>query len=574
MGWIHRKLPILVWSRNYRLSYLFRDILAGFTVSLSEIPQAIAFAKIAGLDPVYGLYSGFMAGFVYCLFGTCKDLNIGPTSILALMIQSHVSSLGPNMAVLCTFTTGCVIFLLGLFNLGFIVEFFSYPVVAGFTSAGALQIAGSQLNSLFGIKRKASAFLESVMVVFKHLNEIQWTDTTLGICSIIFLVVLREFKRFGSLEYKRELSFTRNMVSITAFVLFLARNALVVIIGTILAYLIQNKDGKAPFEIVGKIGSALPTFKLPPFSTVVNGTHYDFPDMMKDFGTAVIFIPLVAILESVAIAKAFAGGKALDASQEWFAVGACNIMGSFVSSMPVTGSFTRSAVNNASGVITTFGGVITGICVLLSINYLISCFYYIPKATLASVLVCAMFYLFDFESFHVLWRTKKRDFLVLLITFLTCLLWSLENGILVGIFSNLLFVLYTTARPKFHLEHQTCAGRYIYLITPKTSILYPAAEYLRKDVEQNCTLEYGIVVLNGKNIGDMDATVARSIVELKKELELRKQTLLLLNFKLGVKTTLIKMDSVLHNYFVEGSIDSAIKDHEESSGYTSVSIVA
>lgn len=573
MDLVKTRIPLLQWAPKYKLSYFLKDCLAGFTVALTEIPQGIAYAKVAGLDPVYGLYSGFMGCFIYFIFGSCKDLNIGPTSILSLMIQSHVFNLGPDMAVLSTFTTGCIIFLLGLFNLGFVVEFFSYPVIAGFTSAGALQIASSQLNSLFGIDKKSSEFVEAWKVVFQNLDSIRWTDTTLGLLSIVALMVLREFKRFGSLKYRPELSTGRNIFSITSFMLFLSRNALIVIIGTVLAYLLEESDGQYPFRITGNITEGVPSFKLPPFSTVYNGDNYSFSDMTKELGSTIIFAPLVAILETVAIAKAFAGGKTLDATQEMFAVGACNIMGSFVSSMPVTGSFTRTAVNNASGVITTFGGVITGLLVLLALTFITSTFYYIPKATLASVVICAMFYLFDFEAFVVLWRTKKSDLIPLLVTFLVGVFWSLENGILIGISCNLLFVLYSSARPKFFIEQLTCGGRCVYLVSPKTYVQFPAAEYLRKIIAESCTVEGIVVVINGKNIGNIDATVARSFSILREEVEKRNQRLLFIDLKPVIKQTLLNMDASLVQIIVDTSLEDAIRKINESSDFSSLSSV-
>lgn len=573
MDLVKTRIPLLQWAPKYKLSYFLKDCLAGFTVALTEIPQGIAYAKVAGLDPVYGLYSGFMGCFIYFIFGSCKDLNIGPTSILSLMIQSHVFNLGPDMAVLSTFTTGCIIFLLGLFNLGFVVEFFSYPVIAGFTSAGALQIASSQLNSLFGIDKKSSEFVEAWKVVFQNLDSIRWTDTTLGLLSIVALMVLREFKRFGSLKYRPELSTGRNIFSITSFMLFLSRNALIVIIGTVLAYLLEESDGQYPFRITGNITEGVPSFKLPPFSTVYHGHNYSFSDMTKELGSTIIFAPLVAILETVAIAKAFAGGKTLDATQEMFAVGACNIMGSFVSSMPVTGSFTRTAVNNASGVITTFGGVITGLLVLLALTFITSTFYYIPKATLASVVICAMFYLFDFEAFVVLWRTKKSDVIPLLVTFLVGVFWSLENGILIGISCNLLFVLYSSARPKFFIEQLTCGGRCVYLVSPKTYVQFPAAEYLRKIIAESCTVEGIVVVINGKNIGNIDATVARSFSILREEVEKRNQRLLFIDLKPVIKQTLLNMDASLVQIIVDTSLEDAIRKINESSDFSSLSSV-
>lgn len=176
----------------------------------------------------------------------------------------------------------------------------------------------------------------------------------------------------------------------------------------------------------GNVGAGLPHFNFPPFSTTVGNQTFDFEHMAERYGGSIIFIPLVAILEHIAIAKAFgkypfppidlgglpcgfvAKGKTINATQEMLALGLCNVAGSFVRSMPVTGSFTRTAVNNASGVKTTLGGLLTGSMVLLALGLLTSTFFYIPKATLAAVVICAMFYLFDFDAIITLWRTNSK----------------------------------------------------------------------------------------------------------------------------------------------------------------------
>jgi sodium-independent sulfate anion transporter 11 len=302
----------------YTVSTFFQDLLAGFTVGLTEIPQGIAFAGIAGLTPEYGLYCGFMGGFVYAIFGSCKDVNIGPTSIMALMLQEHVSKLGPDMAVTISFLAGIIIFILGLLNLGFVVEFFSYPIIAGFTCAASLQIASSQVKGLFGLPGKANAFLEAWEAVFDNIDQIRLWDSVLGILSILFLVALKEIRRFGTLQYRSDWSRNRNIFGIFIFMLSLARNALVVIIGTVIAYDLRDE---APFKITGKYRTILfpryssrvsgevkggfPPFEAPPFSINLNGTEYSFSDMAQDYGPSIAFIPLVAILEAISIGKAF-----------------------------------------------------------------------------------------------------------------------------------------------------------------------------------------------------------------------------------------------------------------------------
>ncbi|XP_049821343.1 sodium-independent sulfate anion transporter-like isoform X3 [Aethina tumida] len=528
---VRSKFPVLEWMPKYTLSTLFHDLLAGLTVGLTEIPQGIAYAVVAGMGTEYGLYSGFMGCFMYFIFGTCKDINIGPTAIMALMMQPHVAKMGDDMAVLMTFIAGVIIFVLGLLNLGFLVQFFSYPVIAGFTSAAALNIASSQIKSLLGIKGKSDAFLEAWETVFKNIRQVRTWDTTLGLITIVFLVLLKEIRVFGTLQYRQDWSKSRNIIGRVIFLVSLSRNALAVIVGIILAYCLENNADDFPFLITGSVKSGLPPFKLPPFTTTFNGTDYSFSDMVSDFNTIVIFCPLIAILEHIAIAKAFSKGRTLDATQELVALGVSNIMGSFVGSMPVTGSFTRTAVNNSSGVKTPAGGILTGTIVLLALGFLTSAFYYIPKATLAAVVIVAMFYLFEFEAFVVLWRSKKLDLLVFLVTLICCLLISLEYGIIIGIIFNLTFVLYTSARPKITIDKEKFSQGDVYVITPKTNLHFTAAEYMRELILQNCDEQNALVVINGRNVGNLDATVAKSFHVLVDEFKIRKQKIVFWKFK-------------------------------------------
>ncbi|KAJ8967603.1 hypothetical protein NQ314_002721 [Rhamnusium bicolor] len=487
-----------------------------------------------------------MGCFVYFILGSCKDINIGPTAIMSIMIQPYVAILGPAGSVLICFLSGCIIFVLGLLHLGFIVEFFSYPVIAGFTTAAALTIASSQLKGLLGVSWKSNAFLESWISLFEHITETRKWDVTLGVITIAFLIFTKEIRRFGTLMYRPEWSKRRNIIGIFIFMFSLARNAIAVIIGTVIAYSFYLQDYE-PFILTGNVTGGLPSFTLPPFSTTdANGTEITFVEMTKVYGSVIVFCPLIAVIEHIAIAKAFSKGRTLDATQELLALGLCNIMGSFVQSMPVTGSFTRTAVNNASGVKTTAGGILTGAMVLLALGFLTSTFRYIPKATLSAVIIVAMYYLCEFEAFALLWRTKKMDLIPLSATLLCCLLINLEYGILIGIATNVLFVLYTSARPKLEIEHPSGD---VYVVKLKTGLHFSAAEYVREHILQNCVIEKSTVIIDGKYIGNIDATVAKSFSVLREELIIRDQKLLFINFKKCVMDTCVGVNKDLSQCF-------------------------
>lgn len=318
--------------------------------------------------------------------------------------------------------------------------------------------------------------------------------------------------------------------------LSLSRNALIVVGGTLIAYLFSLSDYQ-PFILTGKVNPGLPPFKPPPFTTTVGNETYTFGDMLSGLGSSIITIPGIAILESIAIAKAFSRGRPIDATQEMIALGLCNIMGSFVSSMPVTGSFTRTAVNNASGVRTTAGGLVTGTLIILALAVLTQTFYYIPKATLAAVIIAAMLFMTKFDSAVQIWRTKSNylslylyfnnDFVTLshvieidiipyMVTLVACLFTGLEYGILIGIGVNLLLMLYATSRPNINFEFIKTSKCVAIMASTNQNLLFSSAEYFRivlmkkvVDLTEKEQTHFDLVVINGNAIHDIDITVIR-----------------------------------------------------------------
>ncbi|XP_043502293.1 sodium-independent sulfate anion transporter-like [Polistes fuscatus] len=532
-----RRIPILNWLRLYSLGKCLQDILAGFTVGLTVIPQGIAYATVAGLPPQYGLYSSFMGCFVYLVFGSTKEVTVGPTAIMALLSQHHVVKLGEDIAVLICFLSGCVITAMGIFQLGFLVDFISMPVISGFSNAAAIIIAASQLGKLLGIEGRSDSFVDSIGQIIDRYDRITLWDTLLGVVTIILLVCLKNLP-----GKKKGTTFEKMM-----WLACLARNAVVVVMGTVLAFVLSLYDLK-PFKITGKITEGLPPLRPPPFSLDAGNKTYYFPELIEELGGSIVSIPAIAILESVAIAKAFAKGKTLDATQEMLAVGLCNVIGSFVRSMPTTGSFTRTAVNNASGVKTPMGGIITGLLVLLACGLLTSTFKFIPKATLAAVIIIAMYYMFEVDVFSTLWRTKRIDIVPLMVTLICCLALSLEYGMIAGIAINLIHLLYFTARPGLLIEERVVDNDITVLfVIPKQSLSFPAAEYLREQVMEWCDrcTENVPVIIDGCNVLRIDSTVAKNLALLHIDLEARRQKLIFWNWSEKLQNILTNYDSSL-----------------------------
>ncbi|XP_015601196.1 sodium-independent sulfate anion transporter isoform X2 [Cephus cinctus] len=517
-AYTRRRFPILGWLPGYKKSWILQDMLAGITVGLTAIPQGIAYGIVAGLNPEYGLYAAFVSSFVYIIFGSCKNITIGPTAIMALMVRPLVDNYGPDIAVLICFLKGCIITLLGLFHLGFLLDFISLPVITGFTSGAAITIASAQFKPILGIRGSSSSFLDSIVSVFVNIGDIGIFDTLLGLGTVAALVLLK------NLPGNRNGKFPLNVL----WMVTLARNALVVVFGTVLAYVFYLNDME-PLILTGSMGQGLPPFSLPPFFTVFHDNYYSFHHLISGMGITLFTMPIISTIEHIAISKAFAMGKSLDATQEMLALGLCNIFGSFVRSMPVTGSFTRTAVNYASGVQTPLGGFFTGGLILLALGFLTSTFHFIPRATLAGVIICAMYYMLDFDTYKLLWRAKKSDFMIMSLTLLACVFLGLEFGIVIGILLSIIFLLFFSARPSIEIRVEQIEGHKIIHVIPKEAVAFPAAENLRSNVMQLVEFHQCSLLVDGRSLNRIDATVAKNLKLLAKDLSLANQQIEFIN---------------------------------------------
>ncbi|KAK7870326.1 hypothetical protein R5R35_003714 [Gryllus longicercus] len=532
---LFKRVPILTWAPLYRPGAAVSDLVAGFTVGLTVIPQAIAYANVAGLPPEYGLYSSFMACFVYALLGSCKDSAVGPTAIAAILTRENLHGLGPEFAVLLCFLSGCVELLMGVLQLGFLIDFISGPVSVGFTSAAAIIIATTQVKDVLGLSITGSNFLEVWERVFEHIGQTRLWDSVLGFSCMAVLLLLRKAKDIpvGPADSEKKTGVQKALVQFLWFI-STARNIIVVVVCAVVAFLFKQHDSE-PFKLTGYVKEGLPIFQPPPFSTTVNNRTYNFIDMATQLGSATFVVPLLAILENIALAKVFSEGKAIDATQEMLAIGACNILSSFVSSMPVSGALSRGAVNHASGVATPGSGVYTGIIVLLSLHFFTPYFYFIPKASLAAVIIAAVVFMVEFHVVKPMWRTKKIDLIPAFATFLSCLFIRLELGIVIGIGINVVFLLYASARPSVKVEKvMTTTGCEYLLITPDRSLVFPSVEYVRNQVSKAGVKQGSSsipVVIDSRHIQGADFTAAKGVKSLIEDFVTRNQPILFYNLK-------------------------------------------
>uniref|UniRef100_A0A182PSR8 STAS domain-containing protein n=1 Tax=Anopheles epiroticus TaxID=199890 RepID=A0A182PSR8_9DIPT len=527
-------LPVLSWLPKYQCSFVAYDLIAGITVALTAIPQSIAYGILANLSPEYGLYSNIMGCLAYAVFGSVKDVTIAPTSLTAIMVQHVVKELEYGTALL-TFLASIVTISFGALNLGILVRFISIPVVMGFTFAACLTIGSAQIRSLLGIKTQgaSSDFVTSWINVFTHLDEVRMPDCVLGCCSILILCSLRLTKDLGEGRWRTFFKFV-----------VLLRNAMIVVVGATLAYCLSADLDKPVFNLTGHVPAGLPAFQVPPFSyTNLNGTEYSFGDMIGVMRASIVTIPLVTTLEIVSVGKAFSKGKIIDATQEMIALGMSNLVVSFCSPLPVAGSFTRSALNNSSGVRTTMSCAVTAIVLIISLTLFTDALYYIPKATLASVVISAMLFMPDYEEIGNIWRTKKLDMVPFLATAFACLFYELDYGILVGIAINCCILLYLVSCPGLSAEEVQLAGLRILLVKVDKSLAFSSAEcmrdYILKSIEQRDYID--LVVIDGQHIHFADTTVAKNFVSIEEDLRTQRIRLMLWRFEATVALALLRM---------------------------------
>ncbi|MBT8281119.1 MAG: sulfate permease [Muriicola sp.] len=421
---MHNIFPFIGWLKNYKWSFLPKDFMAGLTVAIVLIPQGLAYALIAGLPAVYGLYASMVPLLIYTFFGTSRSLGVGPVAMDSLLVAAGlgaIASVGPEnyiaMAVLLAFMVGFIQLLLGILRMGFLVNFLSKPVISGFTSGAALIIMLSQLKYLLGTDIQGSSQLHKIFWnTIQKIGEFNPYDLGIGLIGILLMIALRKWNK--KLPYI----------------------LMVVIIGIVSVYLFQWVDKGV--DIVGEIPKGLPVAAIP---------DLNWKSIMPLWPIA-LTLSLVGYLETISIGKGIEdkmNSDQLDANRELVALGLSNMTGSIFQSYPVTASFSRSAIYYESKSKTNLATLITALIVLLTLLFLTPLFYYLPKAALAAIIMVSVYNLIDVKYALVLWKYRKDEFLVLLSTFAITLFVGIMEGIVVGVLISLLLMVYRTSNPHF-----------------------------------------------------------------------------------------------------------------------------
>ncbi len=403
--------PISESLKNYTYEDGRSDLMAGITVAVMLVPQGMAYAMLAGMPPIYGLYGGLIPLFLYAILGTSRQMSVGPVAISSLLIVAGISQIAQPMTeqyislvLLAGLMIGIAQFSLGLLRIGFVVKIISHAVIIGFTSAAAIIIAISQLKDLLGIEiPRAEHSYQTLVYAIKHIEETNLLTLVICLGSMVLIYTLKKINRAipGAL--------------------------LAVIICTLLVYW----GGISDINIVGTVPDGLPGFSMP---------ELDWKNISSILPT-VFVVTIIGIVESIAIAKVIQGKHKdyeINPNQEFIALGIAKIGGAFFQALPTSGSFTRSAVNNEAGARSGFASIFTALIIGLTLMFLTPLFYYLPKAVLAAIILLSIFGLFDLSGAKELWRKDRYQFLVMLVTFICTLLVGIEMGVLIGVVFSLL----------------------------------------------------------------------------------------------------------------------------------------
>ncbi len=417
-----RIFPILDWLPNYRKQWLGGDLSAGITVGVMLIPQGMAYAMIAGVPPIYGLYAATFPLIIYALFGTSRQLAVGPVAIDSLLVFAGVSAFAQvgsdhfvELAILLALMEGVILLLFGIFRLGFLVNFLSKPVIGGFTAAAAIIIGVSQLKHLLGVEiGNTGSVFEKLYDAIQQGSNWSMVSMSIGLLGIALIIGLKKVNRKipGAL-------------------------AAVIISTTCVYFFGLDRYG---IKIIQDIPAGLPNFKIPAFDLRT----------VQDLLPVAFTIALIAFTEAISIAKAIQAkhrNYKLLPNQELFAIGFANIFGAMFQSFSVTGGLGRTAVNDQSGANTGLASIISATVVLLTLLFLTPLFYYLPHAILASIIMVAVTGLIDTKYATHLWNTDKKEFFMLIATFLSTLVFGIVNGVLIGVVLNIVMVVFRVSKP-------------------------------------------------------------------------------------------------------------------------------
>jgi len=435
--------PILAWGRDYSSTQLTDDAIAAVIVTVMLIPQSLAYALLAGLPAHLGLYASILPLVAYAIFGTSSALAVGPVAVVSLMTATAIGNLGLESleeiilaATVLAGLSGGMLILMGVLRLGFLANFLSHPVIAGFISASGIVIAFSQLKHLLGVEASGHNLIELIAALMAKLGQINMSTALIGFTALAFLFWVRS----GLKPVLTGFGMNARMAGLMAKL-----GPVIVILMTILVTRVLHLDHEG-VAIVGAIPQGLPSLGIPDLGS----------GLWIELAGSAFLISIIGFVESVSVAQTLAAKKRqrIYPDQELIGLGASNIASSISGGYPVTGGFARSVVNFDAGAATPAAGAFSALGIALATMFLTPFLFYLPKAALAATIIVAVLSLVDFSILRRTWIYSKADFMAVFLTLSGTLLLGVEIGVTLGVVTSILLYLLKTARPHIAIVGQ------------------------------------------------------------------------------------------------------------------------
>ncbi|MBF9046855.1 sulfate permease [Rhodobacterales bacterium LSUCC0031] len=433
---LRKYVPILDWGRRYNRDALQNDLMAAVIVTIMLIPQSLAYAMLAGLPPEAGLYASILPIILYAIFGTSRALAVGPVAVVSLMTAAavgqvaEVGTMGYAVAALTlAVMSGAILLAMGILKLGFLANFLSHPVIAGFITASGILIAASQLKHILGVSASGHTLPEIVGSLIAHLGEINPITLVIGIVSTGFLFWVR--------KGLKPLLIAKGLRPKLAEIAQKAGPVAAVVVTTLAVWLFGLWGHGV--SIVGAVPQSLPPLTMPSANF----------DLLTALFVPALLISVIGFVESISVAQTLAAKKRqrIDPNQELIGLGAANLGAGFTGGYPVTGGFARSVVNYDAGAETPAAGAFTAVGLAIAALALTPLIYFLPTATLAATIIVAVLSLVDFSILKTSWGYSKADFAAVAATILLTLGFGVETGVSAGVILSILLHLYKTSKP-------------------------------------------------------------------------------------------------------------------------------
>ncbi|BCB72738.1 SulP family inorganic anion transporter [Vreelandella aquamarina] len=513
---IERWVPLIGWLRTYHRGLLTRDVLAAVIVTLMLVPQALAYAMLAGLPPEMGLYASMLPLVLYAVFGTSASLAVGPVAVAALMTASALSSFAAPgspeyicAALVLAALSGLILIAMGVLRLGFLVNFLSHPVISGFVTASGILIAISQLKHIFGVEASGHNVVELLRALLDQWQQVNVITLLIGLGVWAYLWVCR--KRLNGWLTKL------GMPASWAGLMVKAAPISAVVVTTLLAWGFQLEQRGV--DLVGFVPSGLPAITLPSLDQ----------SLWLGLLPAALLISLVGFVESVSVAQTLAAKRRqrIDPNQELIALGMANLGAGVSGGSPVSGGFSRSVVNFEAGAATPLAGAFTALGIVLATLLLTDLLAFLPTATLAATIIVAVGTLIDLPAVKRTWQYSSSDGVAMVATLLLTLLHSVEVGIISGVVLSLGLHLYRTSQPHSAVvgrvpgtehfrnvkRHQVETDEHVAMLRIDESLYFANARYLEDTVMALAARSPSIkhIVLTCQAVNVIDASALESL---------------------------------------------------------------